>query len=323
VCAKSILGNGDWGRLRATPFTPTDQSGATAVRAARSGADASLGNPGHDAIETAARSRPPPAPATKAFIVAPPSWFTDFPRGESMPKDQIFADKAKASDFRFDNKTVAVFDDMVDRSVPFYGEIQRMIGEMAADFAVDGTNLYDLGCSTGTTLLLLDALVSPGVHFIGVDNSPEMLDEVRRKFALANFTRSHDLVPADLHQGPHLENASVVIMNLTLQFIRPLYRDKLIANIARGTNDNGCLILVEKLTVADTLLNRLFITYYYGLKRRSEYSDLEIAQKREALENVLIPYRFNENVDMLLSAGFRSVEVFFRWYNFCGMIAVR
>jgi len=240
-----------------------------------------------------------------------------------MPKDQIFAERTEAGDFRFDLKTVAVFDDMVDRSVPFYGEIQRMIGEIATDFAVDGTNLYDLGCSTATTLLVLDPLISPGVRFVGIDNSQEMLDEARRKLALGNVTRPHELIAADLHQGPRLENASVVILNLTLQFIRPLYRDKLIASIAGGTNDKGCLILVEKLTVSDSLLNRLFIKYYYGLKRRSGYSDLEISQKREALENVLIPYRLDENVDMLRSAGFRSVEVFFRWYNFCGMLAVR
>jgi tRNA (cmo5U34)-methyltransferase len=97
----------------------------------------------------------------------------------------------------------------------------------------------------------------------------------------------------------------------------------MVADIVRGMNDRGCLVLIEKLTSADTLFNRLFIKYYYDMKRRNGYSEVEIAQKREALENVLIPYRLEENVEMLRGAGFRSVEVFFRWYNFCGIVAVK
>jgi tRNA (cmo5U34)-methyltransferase len=220
---------------------------------------------------------------------------------ELMSQDRIFAEpKARPDDFQFGKETAIVFDDMVGRSVPFYQEIQRMTGELAADFAVDGTNLYDLGCSTGTTLLALDPVVSPGVRFVGVDNSAEMLEK-----------------------GPVIENASVVIMTLTLQFIRPLYRSRIIERVVHGLGDQGCLILVEKLTMADSLLNRLFIKYYYDMKRRNGYSDLEIAQKREALENVLIPYRMEENRELLLSSGFKAVEEFFRWYNFCGILAVK
>jgi tRNA (cmo5U34)-methyltransferase len=150
-----------------------------------------------------------------------------------------------------------------------------------------------------------------------------MLEKARERLAEHYFTRPHALIQADLHQGPIAENASVVIMILTLQFVRPLYRDRVISNIVRGLNDQGCLILVEKLTMADSLFNHLFIKYYYDLKRRNGYSDMEIAQKREALENVLIPYRLEENQELLLSAGFKHFEVFFRWYNFCGMIAVK
>ncbi len=240
-----------------------------------------------------------------------------------MPRDEIFVEPVAPGDFRFDKKTAAVFDDMVSRSVPFYEEIQRMVAEIVADFAADGTCVYDLGCSTATTLLALDPMVSPGVRYIGVDNSPDMLDEARRKLAEANIARPYDLVQADLNEGVRLEHAAVVIMNLTLQFIRPLYRNEFVARIFRGLNDQGCLILVEKVTIADSLLNRLFIKYYYNFKRQRGYSNLEIAQKREALENVLIPYRLEENVEMLRRAGFRPVEVFFRWHNFCGIVAVK
>jgi tRNA (cmo5U34)-methyltransferase len=241
-----------------------------------------------------------------------------------MAHDEIFAEpKALPTDFQFDHKTAVVFDDMVGRSVPFYLETQRMMGEMAADFGVDGTNLYDLGCSTGRTLIELAPVVSPGVQFIGIDNSEEMLAQAQQRLAEQQVTRPIKLIHADLHDGLVIENASVVIMNLTLQFIRPLYRERLVGVIHRGMAERGCFILVEKLTVKDSLLNRLFIKYYYAMKRRNGYSEMEIAQKREALENVMIPYRLEENRDLLRSAGFRHIEVFFRWYNFCGMVAVK
>jgi tRNA (cmo5U34)-methyltransferase len=112
-------------------------------------------------------------------------------------------------------------------------------------------------------------------------------------------------------------------MILTLQFIRPLQRERLMADIYRGLNEDGCLILVEKVLGEDSLFNRLFIRYYYDMKRRNGYSEMEIAQKREALENVLIPYRLLENREMLLRTGYRYVDVFFKWYNFCGIVAVK
>jgi tRNA (cmo5U34)-methyltransferase len=237
--------------------------------------------------------------------------------------DRVFAEAKPQSDFKFNKQTAAVFDDMVSRSVPFYAEMQRMTTEIAADFAVPGTNLYDLGCSTATTMLALDGVVDPGVRFVGVDNSDDMLAKARAKLEQAGVKRSYELMNADLHKGQIVENASVTLLLLTLQFVRPLYRDRMVADIVRGTNDRGCLILIEKLTSADTLFNRLFIKYYYDMKRRNGYSDVEIAQKREALENVLIPYRLEENIEMLKGAGFKSVEVFFRWYNFCGIVAVK
>jgi tRNA (cmo5U34)-methyltransferase len=241
-----------------------------------------------------------------------------------MAHDEIFAEpKPLATDFRFDHKTAAVFDDMVSRSVPFYHEIQRMTTEMAADFAVDGTNLYDLGCATCTTLIELAPVVSPGVRLVGIDSSEEMLAQAERRLAEQRVTRPIALVRADLHDGLEVQNASVVIMTLTLQFVRPLHRQRVIDAIYRGLNPQGCLLLVEKVTVKDSFLNRLFIKYYYAMKRRNGYSEMEIAQKREALENVLIPYRLDENRDVLRAAGFRHIEVFFRWYNFCGLIAVK
>jgi tRNA (cmo5U34)-methyltransferase len=241
-----------------------------------------------------------------------------------MERDQVFREKAKyVADFNFGKKVATVFDDMLVRSVPMYLESQRMIAEMATDFAVEGTNIYDLGCSTGTTMLNLDQTVPRNVKFIGIDYSEEMLKKCSQKLAQHKFTRDHELRRADLNEGVSIENASMVLMILTLQFIRPLYRDKLIQSILQGMNENGALILVEKVLGEDSFFNRTFIKYYYDFKKRNGYSELEIAQKREALENVLIPYKLLENRELLLKTGFRYCDVFFKWYNFCGMVAVK
>ena len=240
-----------------------------------------------------------------------------------MVKDRLFNRTGPESDFRFDSATANVFDDMVNRSVPFYDEIQRMTCEIAADFATAGSNLFDLGCSTGTTLIELDNHVPKGTRFIGVDNSIDMLKKARTKLDSAKFARPYDLIHADLHHEKVVENASVVIMILMLQFMRPLYRERVMKMIYEGMNPNSCIILVEKLTASDGLINRLFIKHYYEMKRRNGYSELEISQKREALENVLIPYQWEENRDLLSWAGFRHIEVFFRWYNFCGIVALK
>jgi tRNA (cmo5U34)-methyltransferase len=249
---------------------------------------------------------------------------TVVPGGKPRPsKDEVFREVETVADFSFGEKVASVFDDMLDRSVPFYQEIQRMIAEMAADFAVENSNIYDLGCSTGNTLLNLDSSVGKGIKFIGVDNSEEMLKRCRQKLTQHGLRHEHELICADLNQGVCIQNASMVLMVLTLQFVRPLYRDTLTKAILQGLNENGCLILVEKVLGEDSVFNRLFIKYYYDLKKRHGYSEMEIAKKREALENVLVPYKLMENREMLLRAGFRYCDVFFKWYNFCGMIALK
>lgn len=240
-----------------------------------------------------------------------------------MVLDNVFAQEKDAEDFCFDGRVAGVFDDMVDRSVPFYQEIQRMVGELAKDFVLPGSHLCDLGCATGTTLALLDDILPYDVIFKGIDNSPEMLEKCRKKFEQRHSERQSHFLCQDLREMQLPANLSVVSMILTLMFIRPVHRTQLLTSIYQGLNPGGALILVEKVVCDSPGLNRQFIEYYYEMKRRHGYSELEITQKREALENVLIPYTEGENRQSLLDAGFRHVEVFFRWYNFCGMVAVK
>jgi tRNA (cmo5U34)-methyltransferase len=242
----------------------------------------------------------------------------------NMSKDEVFRDEIeKASDFKFGANVAKVFDDMVNRSVPFYGEIQRMMAELAADHAKEETFVYDLGCSTGTTMIGMDTMVNPEIKFIGVDDSQEMLDKCKSKFIEIGFSRNYELRCADLGQGMQIQNASVVVLCLTLQFVRPIYRERLLADIYKGLNSGGVLILVEKILAEESNFNRDFIKYYYNYKRRNHYSELEISQKREALENVLVPYKLSENITLLRDKGFSHCEVFFKWYNFAGLIATK
>lgn len=241
-----------------------------------------------------------------------------------MGKDEVFKGEIeKASDFKFGANVANVFDDMVNRSVPFYGEMQRMMAEIAADHAVEGSDVYDLGCSTGTTMIGMDTMVKPDIRFVGIDESQEMLEKCKTKLIEVGFTRPYELRTADLNQGVVIDNASVVVLCLTLQFVRPMNRSRLIRDIYNGLRPGGVLILIEKILAEESRFNRDFIHYYYNYKRRNHYSELEISQKREALENVLVPYKLSENITMLHDQGFSHCEVFLKWYNFAGLVAVK
>lgn len=244
----------------------------------------------------------------------------------AAPRDQLFAQpRDKVDDFDFGESTAQVFDDMLGRSVPFYAETQRMVAELTVDFARDGTAIYDLGCSTCTTFLEIDKLLpkDADVRFVGLDSSPEMLERARAKLREAGFERPIQLEHADLDREIQVTGASVALLILTLQFVRPLQRENLVRAVHAGLCDDGCLLLVEKVLGENSTFNRLFIKHYYEFKKRNGYSDLEIAQKREALENVLVPYRLEENKTLLRKVGFRHVDVFFKWYNFCAIIATK
>ncbi|MCF6357559.1 MAG: carboxy-S-adenosyl-L-methionine synthase CmoA [Draconibacterium sp.] len=241
-----------------------------------------------------------------------------------MNKDKVFSDADKdVTDFEFNKSVATVFEDMLERSVPSYNEIQQMIVDLTNDFAVNNTNVYDLGCSIGTTLINIDKELAEDISFVGVDNSDEMLKQCKANLEEAGIKRKITLENQDLNSGIELENASVVIFSLTLQFLRPLNREKIIRAIYNQLPENGAVIVVEKILTENSMLNRLFIEHYYKFKQTNGYSSTEISKKREALENVLVTYKLSENNELFLSSGFKIVETFFRWYNFSGFIAIK
>ncbi|MEW6144230.1 MAG: carboxy-S-adenosyl-L-methionine synthase CmoA [Thermodesulfobacteriota bacterium] len=244
-----------------------------------------------------------------------------------MKRDRVYrGQKGITADFEFNDTVADVFDDMVSRSVPYYSEQQRMIREIGSIFSTPGSNIYDLGCATATTLINLCPEVDPSVSLIGYDNSPPMIKKAKQKIKESGFEDRIRVLYADLNgdlDQIELSNASVVLICWTLQFVRPLKREKLINKIYQGLNENGVLIITEKILTNSSLLNRYYIKLYYDYKQRNEYTNEEIENKREALENILIPYRIDENIEMFKRNGFETVDTFFQWYNFVGFICIK
>jgi len=244
-----------------------------------------------------------------------------------VKKDSIFLNSTTPpGEFEFNAEVAEVFDDMLDRSIPLYLEQQAMIRALCKKFWLPGTSVYDLGCSTATTLIGLGHELPPTVTLVGYDNSLPMLERARRKVDKSGLQGRIDLRHADLNgrlSDLRLDNAGIVLMCWTLQFIRPLQRDDLVRWIHDRLVDGGTLIVTEKILTDDGHMNRLFLDLYYDFKRQRGYSDIEISRKREALDNVLIPYRLDENRDLIRRNGFKSVETFFQWFNFAGFLCVR
>jgi tRNA (cmo5U34)-methyltransferase len=243
-----------------------------------------------------------------------------------MARDILFQEDSATRDFKFDTKVAEVFDDMVGRSVPFYSELQRMLADLSLQFtpAQDG-RICDLGCSTGTTidLILSNPSCPSSAHAFGVDNAPAMLDQAREK--LASHVKAHrvTLITADLDGDLQLPSVNVVLMNWTLQFVRPIHREALLRRIYASLRPGGALIMAEKVLVEDSGLNRMYIELYYRYKAKQGYTAEEIQRKRESLENVLVPYRVEENVELLKRCGFNAVDTCFRWFNWAAFVAIK
>jgi tRNA (cmo5U34)-methyltransferase len=244
-----------------------------------------------------------------------------------MNRDEVFANTAaRACDFEFNQEVAAVFDDMLVRSIPFYVEQHHLILEIAERFWEKGRVVYDLGCSTATMLVELSKRLGDEARLVGYDNSEPMLVQARAKVADAGLDDRINIRFADMNRdlsSVPMDNAGVVTMCWTLQFVRPLQRDPLIRKIYQSLAEGGVLIVTEKILTNSSHMNRFFIEFYYEFKRRNRYSEEEILKKREALENVLIPYRTDENFEMFRRNGFEIVETFFQWYNFAGFLCVK
>lgn len=243
-----------------------------------------------------------------------------------MKRDTLFGDgEPRGSDFRFDAGVASVFDDMIARSVPFYHEQQRMLLELAARYAKPGADIHDLGCATGTTLIRMARELPEAGRLVGHDNSPDMLERAQERAAAEGLVDRIELRLADLErpEALTLDGAGLVLCCWTLQFIRPLQREALLRHVCEALPAGGALLVTEKVLSNERVLDREFIDFYYAFKSRSGYSETEIHRKRQALENVLVPYRIEENRELFRRCGFAAVDTFFQWFNFAGYLCVK
>lgn len=239
-------------------------------------------------------------------------------------KDTIYAAPlAQMVDFRFDERVVSVFPDMIQRSVPGYATMISNIGVLAARYVKPDTRCYDLGCSLGAvTLSLRQSLSGKACQIVAVDNSAAMIEKARDVFNNDSGDVPVELICADINDID-ISQASVVVMNFTLQFIAPELRQTLIQRIYDGLVPGGILILSEKLAFEDKQTNQFHIDSHHDFKRANGYSDMEISQKRSALERVLIPETLTAHQSRLEQAGFLFVEKWYQCFNFVSMVAIK
>ncbi len=239
-----------------------------------------------------------------------------------MSRDEIYKERPGDQPFRFDAKVADVFDDMLERSVPCYRQVIEMTSAILGRFLAPGDLIYDLGCSTGTTLLeLARRLPQPGLRFIGVDSSPAMLEKGAHKAEMFGLGSLIEFRTADI-TTLEPEQSGAFILNYTLQFIAPSRRIEFLRRLRNGLRPGGVLILSEKTVSPDPILNQTWLDFHLDFKRQNGYSETEIARKRQALEQVLLPCSLEDNLEMLRAAGFTTVEGFSRWFNFVSILAV-
>lgn len=243
----------------------------------------------------------------------------------SKKQDAIYAAPLnEIVDFQFDDQVVDVFPDMIQRSVPGYGLMITNIGILAGRYARAHSHCYDLGCSLGAaTLSMRQRITAPDCDIIAVDNSAAMIERGQKLIAAdSTSTVPVQMVCADL-QDIDIENASVVVLNLTLQFIPVEKRLDLLQRIYAGLKPGGILLLSEKIAFDDPERQQFQDEHHHEFKRAQGYSDLEISQKRTALEKVMIPETLVTHQQRLQQAGFASSELWFQCFNFVSLVAIK
>ena len=234
-----------------------------------------------------------------------------------VKEDKVFSKKISKK-FEFDEAVASVFDDMLSRSVPFYDEVRKLVIALILTEEAEGKKVLDLGSSTAKFLLDLHSKMQTTMSLKGLDNSQAMLDRAEQKCQA--FAAKIDLELADMLTYTYAQE-DIIVANYTLQFIRPIQRMELVKKLYEGLNEDGIFIFSEKVVFKDKKLDKDLIDIYYGYKKEQGYSEYEIAQKREALENVLIPFTIEENIQMCKEAGFKSIDTIFQWANFVTFVA--
>ena len=229
-------------------------------------------------------------------------------------RDNVYREpRRQLVDFAFDASVAGVFADMIRRSVPGYETVIPLSGLLAARYLQADSRIYDLGCSLGaTTLAVLDQIGATNCEIIAIDNSSAMLERAQQSRtwdSRVTFLQS-DVCDVEIC------DASVILMNYLLQFVEPDRRLPLLKIIRDGLRPGGALIFSEKIAGDDE-----FDSIHEDFKLANGYSDLEVSQKRSALEKVMVPDTLDGHRERLAAAGFDEVSIWFRCLNWVSLIA--
>lgn len=239
-------------------------------------------------------------------------------------RDTLFsAPIDKLGDWTFDERVAEVFPDMIQRSVPGYSNIIAMIGMLAERFVQPGSRIYDLGCSLGAaTLSVRRNIHHEGCRIIAVDNSAAMVERCRRHIDAFRASTPVEVIEADI-RDIDIEDASLVVLNFTLQFLAPDDRQALLDKVCRGLRPGGALVLSEKFSFEDACVGELLFEMHHDFKRANGYSELEIGQKRSMLENVMLTDSVETHTARLMKAGFAHAGLWFQCFNFGSLVALK
>ena len=239
-------------------------------------------------------------------------------------KDTLFNTPNEHRSFTFDEQVATVFDDMINRSVPGYSAIIDMVGQLAHRYCKNGSIIYDLGCSLGASSLSITRHIEHNDYeIIAIDSSEAMVTRLKADLQNQKGATKQIKVKLEDIRESEIKSASMVILNFTLQFINVKDRDQLIKKISAGMRPGGLLIISEKVSFTNMEMNSLFIDLYHKFKEKQGYSELEISQKRDALENVLIPESLEKHYERLLAADFELIETWLKYFNFASIIAFK
>ena len=242
--------------------------------------------------------------------------------GKSNTDTVYAAAMNSVSAFRFDESVADVFQDMIERSVPGYGLILELIGVLSEKYAQPRTNCYDLGCSLGASTLQLKRHIPSDCTVIGIDNSEAMVTRCIKSMERDRSGANFDIRLEDLRES-QIQNASIVVLNFTLQFVPDEERQAILTRIAEGMNPGGILLLAEKIKFEDPARQEFLTELHHSFKKHQGYSDLEVSQKRSAIENVLIPNTESQHIERLHKAGFVQTEVCIRCLNFEAILGIK
>ncbi len=228
----------------------------------------------------------------------------------------------EGTDWKFNRNVSNNFDKHVRQSIPMYDEIQKYICSLSEWFLKDGSNIYDLGCSTGETAKnLFKKFPNKKINYTGFDLSKEMI-----KIAVKKNIKNKKKVKfkiGDINKINYKKNTDLFLSVLTFPFLNSQNRLGLYKKIYKSLKHGGSLIFVDKIRSSNSNFEDIFNQIYFDFKIANKLNHAQVLNKSKSIRSSMQLFELAEIDNFLTKSGFKKREVFFRWYNFIGIIAIK